>query len=119
MRLWLGRRSSRGCRGGAGEPRGWRLPRGTGSLEGPSVEERKPEENKWLELELGERQPPLSHSLCHRLTPAPGHRWPRPGAPLELPTTARAVAGTDHALSRVAGALPAGGTSRIPTASGG
>lgn len=108
MRLRPSRRSSRGCQGGAGEPWGGRLPRGAGSLEGPSVKERKLEENKWLEQEPGERQPQPSHSpwLCHRLIPASGHQQPRPAAPLELATMAGAVAGMDRTLSLVHPRLP-------------
>lgn len=63
------------------------------SLEGPSVEERKLEENMWLEQEAGERQQQPSHSPCprHCLLLDPGHQQPRLGAPLKL-TMAAGVA---------------------------
>lgn len=100
-RLRLGRRSS--C--GVGELRGGRMPGGAGSLEGPSVEERKLEENKWLEQEPGEQRQQLSRSPhpCRWLVPASGHQRPKPGAPLQLVTT---VAGTDHPMPLAHPRLP-------------
>lgn len=94
--------------GRQGEPRGGHLPGGAGSLEGPSVEERKLEENKWLDQEPGEPQLQPSHSPWprRRLVPASRHQRPRPGAPLELATVARAVAGMARALSLAHPCLP-------------